>query len=63
MRRAAIDGEPGIYLSVQGQLGGAQARLVGQLTPGAGSLIPSLGRAENAAERRLDEAAMESGTD
>ena len=48
---------------VQGQLGGAQARLVGQLTPGTGSLIPSLGRAENAAERRLDEAAMESGTD
>ncbi|MDA8440158.1 MAG: argininosuccinate synthase [Propionibacterium sp.] len=51
-----------IYAS-QGQLGGAHAQLVGQLTPGQAGRIPSLGRVTDEEEESLDHAAMESGVD
>ncbi|HEX2857331.1 MAG TPA: argininosuccinate synthase [Propionibacteriaceae bacterium] len=47
----------------QGQLAGAQARLVGQITPGQASRIPSLGRVTDEEEESLDRAAMEEGVD
>nr|WP_328701903.1 argininosuccinate synthase [Aestuariimicrobium ganziense] len=47
----------------QGQLGGAQAKLVGELESGQAGVIPTLGLRTEDDEARLDQAAIDSGVD
>jgi argininosuccinate synthase len=49
--------------AAQGQLGGAQAKLVGELEQGQAGTIPSLGLTTTDDEESLDRAAIESGVD
>ncbi|MGJ6980535.1 argininosuccinate synthase [Aestuariimicrobium soli] len=49
--------------ATQGQLGGAQAKLVGELETGQAGTIPTLGLTTTDDEESLDRAAIESGVD